>query len=177
MSSPRPAPRGDQAWFEKWKRTLEQALELYARLPLALRQFLRISPIDLEAFCELAVVTRIMRHAIRNHLVAWREAVRRLEQGAPLAEVIRDLFDEDTSLRVALLVLRSAARGESAYDDVDVIAIGDAIEQRQAECESIGLPQYIWVVEVERNGGVVVSVARRSASEHTGCGLVKVSIA
>lgn len=158
----------ERAWFDKWTATVLARLEIYEQV----FDSLFLLPADIQRAVDIAVRTDILRDAMRSHPEEWQQAPSLLSSPAPLIEIIRGLFGEAVPVSVAVLALEAILREDEASHAPDA-AVGEELNKREDERRSIGLPTYLWTVEIEERGRMSVSIEERDAVATGFRGLVR----
>ena len=82
----------------------------------------------------------------------WPEALRGLQGGRALEDVLSMTFPQGTPASVALEMLRTADPFEDSNNPETIIEMQRVIEQqRDRDCKRIGKPPYLYVARIEGN--------------------------
>ncbi len=165
-----PSLAAERAWFNTWTATVQSELVMYEQV----FESLYLRPADIQRAVDVAVRTDILRDAMRNHQEEWQQALDLLSSSAPLTEIVRSLFGEAVPVSVAVLVLGSIHWEEEATSSPDA-PMGEELNKREHERHSIGLPTFLWTVEIEERGRMSVSVEERDAVASGFRGLVRIA--
>jgi hypothetical protein len=103
----------------------------------------------------------MLRMAILQCWQGWPIAVRRLQDGEKLRDVLPSMFPGGTLVSIALRVVRISDPFEDSDNPEVVLALLGEIDRREeGECRRIGRPRYVLVAII--GGGKLVCVVVRS---------------
>ncbi len=116
---------------------------------------------ELEVDCDRFVRAALLRRFQQLRRANW-EAIRgRLKRKTPIRKLLEDLFEPYVPSSVGLAVVRLFALGSPGGSNLGSLLMAN-IDSQEKECNSIGLPYCVWVMNMDGEQIRDVSVEYRS---------------
>ncbi len=159
-----------QEWFDTWTSTLEAVLEPYREIWVDTG----LRPAEIQVYVEYEICAQIIRHAMRHHEDAWREAPKLLQSERPLREVLGLLFGNDIPVPVAAMALDVIVQDSEEHDERQDVLIGREVRKRESERAKVAPPRCLWVVRILGAKRFSVTVESRARLKDRSVGLIRI---